>query len=72
MWLRPIDGHSENGLESDGAASHSQDTALEEAPALRPDPNGADFLWPLYSYKNPTFPTFEAEVIDCAQPIVVG
>ena len=39
---------------------------------LRPDPNGADFLWPLYSYKNPTFPTFEAEVIDYATLILVG
>jgi hypothetical protein len=32
----------------------------------------SDFPWPLYSYRNPTFPTFAGEVVDYATLILVG
>jgi hypothetical protein len=34
--------------------------------------NCSDFLWPLYFFRNPTFPTFAAEVVEYAKPALVG
>jgi len=45
--------------------------AAAACPASSPLPQ-TWFPGALYSYTNPTFPTFAPEVIDCAKPAVVG
>jgi hypothetical protein len=45
---------------------------LRDAPAITIAKFPSQFLRPLYSYINPTFPTFATEVVDYATPILVG
>jgi hypothetical protein len=59
--LKPFFGvQLESEMDAAGACSNSS--------TLRP----FGFLGALYSYTNPTFPTFESKVVDYVKPTVVG